>query len=425
MQTESSEFQTDSTIRSAAHPTANHLPRFVWSKAATYLSLILLGGGVGIAGNQLIDHYFSASVSPVASIDVPNPAPVATASGSSKSDINFATHVVQQVGPAVVRIDATHTVNAPQSAIFKDPFFQQFLGSDPAPSREVVRGIGSGFIINSDGEILTNAHVVDGVKTVTVTLKDGRSLQGQVLGSDPVTDIAVVKVAANHLPTVALGNSEQIQPGEWAVAIGNPLGLDNTVTTGIVSATGRSSSSVGFPNERVNFIQTDAAINPGNSGGPLLNASGQVIGINTAIIQDAQGIGFAVPINQAKAIAKQLVAEGSVQHSYLGIQMISLSPQVKQDLNSDPNSGLTVDKTEGVLVAKVMGNSPAAKAGIRAGDVITQIAGQTVQTADQVQQVVEQREVGSQIQLRVERNGKTLPISVQLGQLTRRMAESQ
>src|SRR4028119_20504 len=220
--------------------------------------------------------------------------------------------------------------------VFNDPFFRRFFGSrvPTEPDTRVERGTGSGFIISSNGQILTNAHVVAGADTVSVTLKDGRAFKGKVLGVDTVTDVAVVKIDAGNLPAVSLGNSDQLKPGEWAIAIGNPLGLDNTVTTGIISATGRTSSQVGVPDKRVQFIQTDAAINPGNSGGPLLNASGQVIGMNTAIIQRAQGLGFAIPINTAQRIANQLVTQGKVEHPYLGIQMVTLTPELKKNLNS-------------------------------------------------------------------------------------------
>src|SRR5579883_2260727 len=350
-----------------------------WIKAATYGALILLGAGLGIAGNQLIAHSsFLQTSQPQALANVP----VAPQIASTQAD--FITNVVEKVGPAVVRIDATHTVSNPQASIFSDPFFRQFFGDQlpSQPPKEIERGVGSGFIINTNGDILTNAHVVDGVKTVTVTLKDGRTFQGKVLGSDPVTDIAVVKIDATQLPTIALGDSNRIKPGEWAIAIGNPLGLNNTVTAGIISATGRSSGNLGFANERVNFIQTDAAINPGNSGGPLLNAQGQAIGINTAIIKDAQGIGFAVPIDQAKTIADQLIATGKVAHPYLGIQLVTLTPDVQNEINRDPNSGLSVSQSQGVLVAKVIPDSPAAKAGLRAGDVIQQVNGQPVKTAE-------------------------------------------
>jgi len=279
----------------------------------------------------------------------------------------------------------------------------------------VVRGTGSGFIFKSDGLVLTNAHVVDGADTVTVTLKDGREFTGQVLGEDTLTDVAVVKIQATGLPVVKVGNSEQLRPGAWAIAIGNPLGLDNTVTAGIISGTGRSSADVGVPDKRINFIQTDAAINPGNSGGPLLNQQGQVIGINTAIIGGAQGLGFAIPINRAQAIANQLIADGRVEHPYLGIQMATLTPTLKQTLSRDSSNRVRVEADAGVVVVGVARNSPAAQAGLRPGDVIQQISGQTVKTADQVQQVVDSSSIGGRLPLEVSRNGRSLNLSVQPG----------
>ncbi len=243
---------------------------------------------------------------------------------------NYVAKVVQQVGPAVVRIDSTRTV---EISPFQDPFFQRFFG-DQLPTRErVQRGTGSGFIISADGQILTNAHVVEDADNVSVVLKDGRRFQGKVIGTDPVTDVAVVKINATGLPTVKLGNSDNLQPGQAAIAIGNPLGLNYTVAQGIISATGRDSADIGVPAERVDFIQTDTAINPGNSGGPLLNAQGEVIGINTAIIQGAEGIGFAIPINTAQRIASELIATGRVEHLYIGIYMADLSPQLRQKIN--------------------------------------------------------------------------------------------
>ena len=209
--------------------------------------------------------------------------------------------------------------------------------------------------------------------TVTVTLKDGRTIEGRVMGTDPVTDVAVIKVDEENLPAAALGDSDQLKPGEWAIAIGNPLGLNNTVTTGIISATGRSSSQVGVADKRVDFVQTDAAINPGNSGGPLLNQNGEVIGINTAIFRDAQGIGFAIPINTAKDIADQLIAKGKVEHPYLGIQMVDLNPEIKESINNNPQNGFRVEAQEGVIIAGVVPNSPAAQAGLEIGDVLQSI----------------------------------------------------
>jgi len=315
-----------------------------------------------------------------------------------------------------VRIEASRTVTSRLPAEFNDPFFRRFFGSQlPQQQERVQRGTGSGFLISADGSILTNAHVVDGADTVRVILKDGRSFQGKVLGTDNLTDVAVVKIQANNLPTLTVGNSDQLQPGQWAIAIGNPLGLDNTVTTGIISATGRTSNQIGAPDKRVEYIQTDAAINPGNSGGPLLNYRGEVIGMNTAIIQGAQGLGFAIPIKTAQRISNQLIATGKVQHPYLGIQMVGLTPQIKQNINSDPNSGLTVDRDKGVLVVRVLPNSPAARAGLRAGDVIQKLNGQAVTDASNVQRAVENAQVGGQLQLELWRNGRNLNLAVQAG----------
>jgi Do/DeqQ family serine protease len=409
--------QPNDTSLKPSVPKIRNSAKFSWQKPATYLSLVVLGAGVTLSGNYLISrNSLSTHLSSTQSSFIPS----AQASLPSTTDTNFITAVVEKVGPAVVRIDASKTVTTQTPEIFNDPFFRQFFGSElpSRPDKQIERGTGSGFIISADGRILTNAHVVDGADTVTVTLKDGRHLQGKVMGEDPVTDVAVIKIQANHLPTVALGNSDQLKPGEWAIAIGNPLGLDNTVTTGIISATGRSSSDVGIPDKRVSFIQTDAAINPGNSGGPLLNQRGEVIGMNTAIIQGAQGLGFAIPINTAEHIVGQLVAKGKVEHAYLGIQMVALTPELQQDINNDPNSGLTVDEDSGVLIVKVMPDSPAAKAGLRAGDVIHQINAQAVTSADSVQQAVENSSVGGNLQLGVRRNGRDLNVAVRPGALT-------
>ncbi|AVH66392.1 HhoA/HhoB/HtrA family serine endopeptidase [Nostoc sp. 'Peltigera membranacea cyanobiont' N6] len=388
--------------------------RAPWKKAAASLSLVLLGSGMTFAGGYMAGHpqqvSESASNLAVSRVNAAPPLPSAT-------DPNFVTQVVQRVGPAVVRIDSSRTVKTQIPDEFNDPFFQRFFGSQMPEQQQnrVERGTGSGFIISADGRILTNAHVVDGADTVTVTLKDGRSFKGKVLGKDELTDVAVVKIQADNLPLVALGNSDKLQPGEWAIAIGNPLGLDNTVTTGIISATGRSSNLIGAPDKRVEYIQTDAAINPGNSGGPLLNYRGEVIAMNTAIIQGAQGLGFAIPINTAQRISSQLIATGKVEHPYLGIQMVGLTPQLKQNINSDPNSGLSVNEDKGVLVVKVVPNSPAAKAGIRAGDVIQKLGGQTVTDASSVQKVVENSQVGGDLRLELRRNGQNLNVAVQPG----------
>lgn len=389
-----------------------------FKKAATYFSLVLLGAGATFSGSYLAAQNthnagtFGATDSSKVLAQTPP-----TSNLLLNQNGNFVTAVVEKVGPAVVRIDSARTVTSRVPEAFNNPLFRQFFGDElpTGPRQRVERGEGSGFIISNNGQILTNAHVVEGSDTVNVTLKDGRSFQGKVMGVDTVTDVAVVKIEASNLPTVAMGNSDQLKPGEWAIAIGNPLGLDNTVTTGIISATGRSSSAVGVPDKRVQFIQTDAAINPGNSGGPLLNASGQVIGMNTAILQGAQGLGFAIPINTAQRIANQLVSQGKVQHPYLGVQMVTLTPELKKNINSNPNAGLNVEEDQGVLIAKVMPNSPAAKAGLRAGDVIQKINGQSVKDAEGVQKAVEGSQVGNSLQVGVRRNQKDVTVAVQAG----------
>jgi len=395
-------------------------------KAVTYLSLMLLGAGVSFGANSFISgnpQVSANSIVPQSSQVLGGIIPPANLSTPQNS--NFITNVVDTMGPAVVRINASKTVTAQVPDAFNNPFFREFFGSQipEQPQQRVERGTGSGFIINTDGMILTNAHVVDGADQVDVVLKDGRTFAGKVLGTDPVTDVAVIKVEADNLPIVTLGDSEQLKPGEWAIAIGNPLGLDNTVTTGIISATGRSSSEVGVPDKRVQFIQTDAAINPGNSGGPLLNASGEVIGMNTAIIQGAQGLGFSIPINTAQRIAQQLIANGKVEHPFLGIQMVTLTPELKENINKNPNSGLTVDESKGVLIARVMRNSPADKAGLRAGDVIHKINGESIKEAEDVQKVVETTPIGDNLTLELRRDRKNVEVTVQPGALPTQMQQ--
>jgi len=347
----------------------------------------------------------------------------------SEGNFNFIADAARLTGPAVVRINASRTVtNEPLPDIFSDPFFRRFFGDEipqlerRMPRERVERGTGSGFIIDKSGNIITNAHVVEGSTRVTVTLKDGRQFEGKVLGTDPLTDIAVVKVNATDLPVVKIGSSANLQPGEWAIAIGNPLGLDNTVTAGIISALGRRSGEIGV-DKRVSFIQTDAAINPGNSGGPLLNQRGEVIGVNTAIIQGAQGLGFSIPIETAQRIAKQLIEHGSVRRAYLGIQMLTLDSDTKNRLKGDPNFPFVVTEDKGALITRVVPDSPAAKAGLKAGDVILKVAGEPAESADRVQQIVETKNVGDRIAMEIKRGSDSLTITVEAGQFPRQFPQ--
>ncbi|MGF1537500.1 MAG: HhoA/HhoB/HtrA family serine endopeptidase [Elainellaceae cyanobacterium] len=382
------------------------------------LSLFLIGASLTVAGNRFVSSLSDGSLPTVASSllqqEAPAPAPALPPIPSQ----NFISDVVKSAGPAVVRIDASRTVTRAVPDAFRDPFFRQFFGDLPsAPSEQIQRGLGSGFIVDNDGHVLTNAHVVDGADTVSVTLKDGRVLDGTVLGADPATDVAVIRVEANDLPVVKVNESNQLQPGEWAIAIGNPLGLDNTVTAGIVSATGRSSGEVGIPDKRVDFIQTDTAINPGNSGGPLLNARGEVIGMNTAIIQGAQGIGFAIPIDTVQRIAQQLIETGKVEHPFLGIQMANLTPELKQQINADPNRPFQIETEQGVLIVRVVPNSPAVESGLRMGDVILEIDGEAIATGEDLQALVSDRAVGDTLTVSLERNGTRETTTVRLGEM--------
>lgn len=376
-------------------------------RLATSLALVMLGAGAATTGAYYVQGQES-------------PQPIATAQRAYQTtpanltlptEANSVSEVVQAVGPAVVRINASRTVSGQSSAMPEE--FRRFFGGrlPSAPQERSRSGVGSGFIVSEDGRILTNAHVVEGADTVQVTLKDGRTFEGRVLGSDSLTDVAVIDIDSSNLPTLAVSNAELL-PGEVAIAIGNPLGLDNTVTVGIVSATGRTSGQVGIPDNRVGFIQTDAAINPGNSGGPLLNARGEVIGMNTAIISGAQGLGFAIPIDAVERISDQIVANGKVEHPFIGIQMVNLTPEVRDSLNQDPNTGFRVDAESGVLVGSVVPDSPAARAGLRAGDVVSQVNGEAIATGKDVQSAVESNGLERDLRLEVDRQGNRQSFSI-------------
>ena len=343
---------------------------------------------------------------PVSSPAQPTPTPGTPP--SSPVDTSLIVKVVERVGDAVVRINASRVVGGRNS----DPFLQPF----GQPRRRTERGTGSGFIFDANGLVLTNAHVVENADQVAVVLKDGQQFQGRVMGADPLTDVAVVKIEAQNLPTIQLGNSETLKAGQWAIAIGNPLGLDNTVTVGIISATGRSSAQIGAPDQRVNFIQTDAAINPGNSGGPLLNLQGEVIGVNTAIIGDAQGLGFAIPIAIARRISQQLIQTGKATHAYLGVSMLELTPEVRDQINQRQPQ-LQIRRGQGVLIAEIVSNSPASSAGLQSGDVILSIEKTPIKTSEQVQQLVEAKVPGDRLTLEIERRNQKQTLQVTLGQL--------
>ncbi|MBW4540134.1 MAG: trypsin-like peptidase domain-containing protein [Myxacorys chilensis ATA2-1-KO14] len=383
-----------------------------FKQLALGVSLLAVGGGAGLVANSYLSD--RTAKQPLTFQLAPS-SPVSVA-GNQATDATFISNAVDRVGPAVVRINATRRVVSDAPEAFRNPVFKRFFGEQlPAPEDRVERGTGSGFILTADGRLVTNAHVVEGADTVEVTLKDGRSFTGKVLGIDPVTDVAAIKIESSSLPTVVLGKSATVSPGQWAIAIGNPLGLDNTVTAGIISAKNRSSSQVGVPDKRVSFIQTDAAINPGNSGGPLLNDRGEVIGINTAIRADAQGLGFAIPIETAQRAFEQLFSKGRVEHPFLGIQMVDLTPSLRKELERESASDVKVNQDRGVLVARVAENSPAAQGGLRPGDIIQKIGGTAVQTASDVQARVEASNIGTALEVEVKRNNQIQTVQVRPG----------
>lgn len=366
------------------------------------LTLVVLATSVGCQSVlEQSQTQPSAATPPDTSIAAPARSPSLSLEPSSP---DFVAKVVQDVAPAVVRINASRVVDDNPFGGFGSPF------GEMSPRERVQRGTGSGFIVSADGRIYTNAHVVEGADEVTVILPDGRNFRGRVRGADQTTDVAVVEIDATGLPTVKLGDSDNLLPGQAAIAIGNPLGLDFTVTQGIISATGRSGASFGG-SSRVNFIQTDTAINPGNSGGPLLNSKGEVIGINTAIIQGASGIGFAVPIATAERVADQIVVKGRAEHSYLGVQMAEITPELRQQVNNS-NGGIRLNQEQGVVIVAVQPNSPAQQAGLRPGDVVERVAGEPVQKPEQVQAKVANSAIGSPLEMQINRNGQTRSINV-------------
>jgi serine protease Do len=297
---------------------------------------------------------------------------------------------------------------------FDEDFLERFFGyrqpQQRSPRKYEQLGQGSGFIISTDGYILTNNHVVGEVDSITVTLQDGRKLDAKVIGTDPKSDVAVIKVEADNLPVIELGDSDALDIGEWVIAIGNPFGLAATVTVGVVSAKGRGGIGIA---DYEDFIQTDAAINLGNSGGPLLNLEGKAVGLNTAIFSQSggyMGIGFAIPINMAKHIKQQLVETGKVTRGFLGIRMDEVQPELAEYFDLKPNQGISV--------LRVFSDSPADKAGLKAGDIILEMDGKKIEGMQQFKNTIAMVEPGTNVTLLVYREGKELEKKVEIGSLS-------
>jgi Do/DeqQ family serine protease len=316
------------------------------------------------------------------------------------------TNVVKAVNPVVVNISTISKKKLVQPFFEFSPFFDDFFGGGrmkPQYRRE--KSLGSGFIINSEGYIITNDHVVRDAESIQVKLSNDKEYNGRVVGSDSKTDIAVIKInAGGPLPAAVLGDSAKLQVGQWAIAIGNPFGLDRTVTVGVISATGRANMGIETYED---FIQTDASINPGNSGGPLLNVYGEVIGINTAIVAAGQGIGFAIPVNMAKQVVAQLIEKGSVTRGWLGVSIQPVTEEIAKSFG--------LNSPQGALISDIMAGSPAEKAGLKQGDIIIRFAGKEIRDARQLQLVVADTPIGRKVEVDIFRDGRAQKLFVTPG----------
>jgi serine protease Do len=374
--------------------------RFKTILIALAMAVAMLGAGYGVS-------------TAIKNSDTPVPTGLAI-SETPMVPVNFS-DLAEKVRPGVVNIQVVKKVknigfrNFPGNPFggqnpFGD-FFSPFSQGNP-PGGFEQKGVGSGFIMSREGYILTNNHVVEEADQIKVKLSNGKEYEGKVIGRDPKTDLALVKIeGAPDLQSLSLGNSEDLKVGSWVVAVGSPFGLEQTVTAGIVSAKGRVIGSGPYDN----FIQTDASINPGNSGGPLVNLKGEVVGINTAIIAEGQGIGFAIPINMAKEIASQLQNQGHVTRGWLGVNIQEVTPELAKSFGLKDNKG--------ALVSQVLPNSPAEKAGIEQGDVILQFDGKDVSDSKELPRIVASTPVGKSVMVKIARDGKVTDRQVKLGEM--------
>jgi serine protease Do len=331
--------------------------------------------------------------------------------------------LAEKVRPSVVNIRAETTLNIPGSP-FKhffgterspfDDFFKRFFGN--IPDRELKqKSLGSGFIVDRDGYIITNNHVVENAQEIKVKLADGREFNARVVGRDPKTDLALIKISSvfKDLPTLSLGDSDSIRVGDWVLAIGNPFGLEHTVTQGIISARGRAIGSGPYDN----FLQTDAPINPGNSGGPLVNLKGEVIGINTAIIATGQGIGFAIPINTAKSVISQLKEKGKVTRGWIGVSVQTVTPEIANSFG--------LKEPKGALVGDIALGGPADSAGAKRGDIITEFDGKNIKNMSDLPRIVAETPVGKEVDMKVLREGKEINLRLKVAEMTEERLASQ
>jgi serine protease Do len=381
-----------------------------WMKALTFAVYALAFFSLGIYVHGALTK--TGPPSWLSSTAAPG-VPVAVADKGGVPGENPFVRVAELVTPSVVNISTVSTGKSRQGGeqfrpFGNDPYFRDFFDRffEGTPRRRQQNSLGSGVIIDKSGLILTNNHVIKDADEITVKFADNQEHKGTVVGTDAKTDLAVLRVnAKDELPVAALGNSDTLRVGEWAVAIGNPFGLDHTLTVGVISATGRSEVGIAAYE---NFIQTDASINPGNSGGPLLNVRGEVVGINTAIVATGQGIGFAIPINMARKVMEDLVKKGRVTRGWLGVGIQPLTPELAKGFGV---SG------EGVLVNQVMPRSPAETAGVRVGDLILSLNGTPIKDARQLQRIVADAEIGKALEVSLQREKQRLTVKIVIGEM--------
>ena len=395
------------------------------SKKSLLVGLLLIGVGLILGLVVAADLKwlpFGHAVPEAPVVATPTAVPVLPSATAPAGAGNFV-EVAKVVTPSVVNIATSRTSRMPEGhgfPPFEDPFFRRFFGEElsrrfEAPRRE--RSLGSGVIADPAGYIITNNHVVAKADEIRILLSDKRELRAKVVGSDPKTDIAVIKVEARNLPIIPWADSDTLQVGEYVLAIGNPFGLNQTVTMGIISAVGRANVGIA---EYEDFIQTDAAINPGNSGGALVNTRGELIGINTAIFSQSggyMGIGFAVPSNMVRSVMEQLIKQGKVVRGYLGVSI--------QELTQDLAQQFGVGDSRGVLISEVLADSPAKRAKLERGDVVIEFDGRPVEHPTQFRNLVAQTPIGKKVRLKVLRNGKAHDLDVTIAEQPKTMARTE
>ena len=352
---------------------------------------------------------------PTIEIRQSEPAPVAPSVGP----VSYAA-AVEHSAPSVVNINTAKVVTIRPHPFFDDPLFRRFFGRGAddliTPRKRIDTSLGSGVIVSAQGYIITNHHVINGADAIQVSLRDGRMAAAKVIGSDPETDIAVLKIDLDKLPSIALGQSDRLRVGDVVLAIGNPFGVGQTVTMGIVSATGRNKLGI---NTFENFIQTDAAINPGNSGGALIDATGKLVGINTAIFSRSggnQGIGFAIPTSLARSVFEEIIQYGHPVRGWLGVEANAITADLAKSLG--------LDSTDGVVVVGVMRNGPAHRAGLKPGDVILSIDGKPIREARDALLAISGRKPGSRIKLDIVRDGKKIMLEATAIERPQRVVEN-